>query len=53
MNNMITLPVQARMVKQPDGSYKMTEAQYITVEADAVARFLLAAFDVPVKAVQQ
>lgn len=45
-DNMITLPVVATMRLQPDGSFKMVEAEYITVSADVVARFLLDRFHV-------
>lgn len=43
----ITIPVAATMQKQPDGSYKMVKAEYITTTADAVARFLLERFHIP------
>ena len=42
----IRLPVQAVMSRQPDGTYKIAEAERVTVEADIIARWLLAAFDV-------
>jgi hypothetical protein len=43
----ITLPVQAVMSKQPDGSYKMISSECVTVQTDAVARWLLSAMHVP------
>ena len=41
MSNNITIPVRATMRRQPDGSYKMCEAERVTVDADVVARFIL------------
>lgn len=43
----ITMPVKACMVKQPDGTFKMEQAEYLTTEAGLVAQWLLAAFGVP------
>ena len=47
MGDMITIPVSATMQKQPDGSFKMVDAEYRTVEADVIARFLMERFGVP------
>lgn len=54
MDTKVTIPVKATMQKQPDGSYKMVNAEYVTVEADVIARFLVIAFRIsPEKAKAQ
>ena len=44
----ITLPIQALMCRKPDGSYHIARAEYFTVQVDAVARFLMSAFYLPI-----
>jgi hypothetical protein len=36
--------VSARYTKQPDGSFRRTETQYITVETSKLAAWLLSVF---------
>jgi len=43
----IIIPVQATMRRQPDGSYKMVEPEYIIASAATVARYLMDALHVP------
>ena len=43
-NNPITIPVQALMTRQPDGTYKIAKAEYVTVAADILARFFMGVF---------
>lgn len=44
----ITIPVEATMRKQPDGSWKMVEANYVTVDASLVAAFIARKFGLSV-----
>lgn len=43
-NDTITIPVKATMSKQPDGSFKMTAAEYATVPVDVVAALIAEKF---------
>ena len=47
MNTTITIPVQATMSRQPDGSWRMVDAECVDVAAETVARFFLDVFHIP------
>ena len=49
MNDMLHIPVTARMEQQPDGSWKMVKAAWADIPADAVAAMLVRAFSPPEK----
>lgn len=46
-NTMLHLPIRAHM-KLIDGTWKMVDAEYADIPADAIARMLLGAFGVPI-----
>ena len=45
MDKTMRIPVEATMSRQPDGSYKMVQAEYADISADDFAKFLLKAFE--------
>jgi len=44
MNELISIPVTATIKKQPDGSFKMTSAEFMEVDPAAFVEFLAGAF---------
>jgi hypothetical protein len=45
-DNTITIPVQATMSRQVDGSWCMVDAKCVSVASDTVAQFFLEAFNI-------
>lgn len=43
-DDMLTIPVQATMRRQEDGSYKMVDAEYAEISARDFAAFLIRGF---------
>jgi len=46
MTDTISIPVTATMAKQPDGTYKMIEAEYVDIDVAVFVRFLAGAFGI-------
>jgi len=45
MTDTITIPVSAVMVKQPDGSYKISNAEYAEITPETIAYLFASAFN--------